>query len=122
MQTAFTENMDIVCIQEPYTYPGTKTQNHPGFDCYAPVDLWDSEDSIQRETKRPRVMTYVRNGAGLRIQQRRPIHSRDLLWIDVNSNAILNAYRQPPSPGVIDYVTHLAPPNCLVGGGLQRLA
>ena len=47
LQTAFTENMDVVCIQEPYTHPGTKTQNHPGFDCYAPVDSWDSEDPIQ---------------------------------------------------------------------------
>ena len=47
LQTTFTENMDIVCIQEPYTHPGTKTQNHPGFDCYAPVDSWDSEDPIQ---------------------------------------------------------------------------
>ena len=117
LQTAFTENIDVVCIQEPYTHPGTKTQNHPGFDCYAPVDSWDSEDPIQREAERPRVMTYIRKGAGLRTQQRRPIHSRDLLWIDVNSYAILNAYRQPLSLDIIDYVTHLAPPpNCLVGG------
>ena len=117
LQTAFTENMDVVCIQEPYTHPGTKTQNHPGFDCYAPVDSWDSEDPIQREAERPRVMTYIRKGAGLRTRQRRPIHSRDLLWIDVNSYAILNAYRQPLSLDIIDYVTHLAPPpNCLVRG------
>ena len=62
-------------------------------------------------------MTYIWKGAGLRMQQRRPIHSRDLLWIDVNSYAILNAYRQPLSLDVIDYVTHLAPPpNCLVRG------
>ena len=107
--------MDVICVQEPYTHPGTKTQNHPGYDCYAPVDSWDSVE--QREAERPRVMTYVRKGAGLRTQQRRPIHSRDLLWIDVNGYAILNAYRQPLSPDVIDYVTHLAPPaNCLVGG------
>lgn len=117
LQAAFTENVDVVCIQEPYTHPGTKTQNHPGFDCYAPVDSWDSEDPTQREAERPRVMTYVRKGAGLRTQQRRPTNSRDLLWIDVNGHAILNAYRQPLSLEVIDYVTHLAPPpNCLVGG------
>src|SRR3954471_22470062 len=93
LQTAFTEMIDVVCIQEPFTFPGTKTQNHPGFDCYAPVDSWDSIDPVQREAERPRVMTYVRKGAGLRTQQRRPIHSRDLLWIDVNGYAILNAYR-----------------------------
>ena len=77
LQAAFTENVDVVCIQEPYTHPGTKTQNHPGFDCYAPVDSWDSEDPTQREAERPRVMTYVRKGAGLRTQQRRPTNSRE---------------------------------------------
>ena len=29
--------MDVICVQEPASYPGTKTQNHPGYDCYAPV-------------------------------------------------------------------------------------
>ena len=62
-------------------------------------------------------MTYVKKGGGLKVQQRRPIHSRDLLWIDVNGHSILNIYRQPNTPEVIDYVTHLSPPpNCLVGG------
>jgi hypothetical protein len=62
-------------------------------------------------------MTYVRKGVGLRTQQRRPICSRDLLWIDVNDFAILNVYRQPLSLEVIQYITHLVPPsNCLVGG------
>ena len=117
LQIAFTEMADIVCIQEPFTFPGTKTQNHPGFDCYAPVSSWDSVDAEQREVERPRVMTYIRKGAGLRIQQRRPIYSRDLLWIDVNGIVILNAYRQPLSSEVIDYITHLTPSsNCLIGG------
>jgi Endonuclease-reverse transcriptase len=62
-------------------------------------------------------MTYVQKGAGLKTQQRRPIHSRDMLWLDVNGYAILNAYRQPFQLEVIDYVTHLSPPTkCLVGG------
>src|SRR5438045_2977994 len=118
LQIAFTGKMDVICVQEPSTYPGTKTQNHPGYDCYAPVDTWESVNPEQREAERPRVMTYVRKGAGLRTQQRRPIHSRDMLWIDVNGHAILNAYRQPLSHEVIDYITHLAPPNqCRVGGG-----
>ena len=117
LHVAFTEKMDVICVQEPASYPGTKTQNHPGYDCYAPVDSWDSTDPEQREAERPRVMTYIRKGAGLRTQQRRPIHCRDLLWTDVNGYAILNAYRQPLSLEVIEYVTHLAPPtNCLVGG------
>jgi len=116
LHIAYTEQMDVVCIQEPATYNG-KTQNHPGYECYSPVDSWDGDSAKERESIRPRVMTYVRKGAGLRTQQRRPIHSRDLLWIDVNGYAILNLYRQPTTPEVIDYITHLAPPvNCLVGG------
>ena len=66
--------MDVICVQEPASYPGTKTQNHLGYDCYAPVDSWDSTDPEQREAKRPHIMTYIRKGAGLRTQQRRPIH------------------------------------------------
>jgi ribonuclease HI len=120
LQTAFTEMVDVVCLQEPYTHPGTKTQNHPGYECYTPVDSWDSTDPDQREAERPRVMTYVRKGAGLRVQQRRPIHCRDLLWTDVNSYSILNVYRQKDDLNIIDYVTHLAPPpRCLVGGDLN---
>ena len=93
-----------------------KTQSHPGYDCFVLVDSWDSIDAEQCETERPRVMTYVQKGAGLRTQQRRPIDSHDLLWINVNGYAILNIYRQPLTPEVIDYVTHLtSQSNCLVG-------
>lgn len=117
LQVAFTQMIDVICVQEPYTSPSTKTQNHPSYDCYAPTDSWDSIEPDQREAERPRVMTYVRKGAGLKTQQRRSIQSRDLLWIDVNGYAILNVYRQPHSIVVMDYVTHLAPPpQCLVGG------
>jgi hypothetical protein len=117
LHMAVTEKIDVVCIQEPWTLPGSKTQNHPGCDCYAPIDSWDSEDLDQREAERPRVMTYVRKGASLKTQQRRPIHSRDMLWFDVNGYSILNVYRQPLKLDVIDYVTYLSPPSkCLVGG------
>jgi hypothetical protein len=117
LQVAFTQMIDVICVQEPYTSPSTKTQNHPSYDCYAPTDSWDGIEPDQREAERPRVMTYVRKGAGLKTQQRRSIQSRDLLWIDVNGYAILNVYRQPHSIVVMDYVTHLAPPpQCLVGG------
>ena len=110
LHVAFTEKMDVICVQEPASYPGTKTQNHLGYDCYAPVDSWDSTDPEQREAKRPHIMTYIRKGAGLWTQQHCPIHCRNLLWTDVNGYAILNAYRQPLSPEVIEYVTHLTPP------------
>ena len=116
----------MICIQEPSTYPGTRTQNHPGYDCYAPIESWESTDATQREAERPRVITYVRKGAGLRTQQRCLIHNRDLLWLDVNGYAILNVYRMPvrePVPNdIIHYITHLSPPpSCLIGGDFNAL-
>ena len=66
---------------------------------------------------RPRVLTYVRRSPDLTVQQRRSVHSRDLLWLDINGYSILNVYRQPGSDLVIDYVTRLVPPpRCIVGG------
>src|SRR5436189_3608643 len=31
LHTAATEKIDVVCIQEPWTLPGSKTQNHPAY-------------------------------------------------------------------------------------------
>ena len=53
----------------------------------------------------------------LKVEQREQIGSRDLLWIDVERFTILNVYRQPRTPEVLEYITHLSPPpNCLIGG------
>lgn len=119
LETAFANKMDVVCVQEPWTASGTKTSNHPGFDLYAPTSSWDWEkdDSEQREEQRPLVLTYVRRGPGLKVQQRKATGSKALLWIDVNDIPILNCYRRPGSDEVIDYVTHLAPPPKLLVGG-----
>jgi hypothetical protein len=122
LNLAAAEKVDVVCIQEPWTYSGSKTQSHPQYDCYPPIDTWDWEinDTEQREAVRPRVMTYVRKGGRLLTQQRRPTPSKDMLWIDVNGFAILNVYRDTDSTEgdeVYDYVTHLDPPiRCIVGG------
>ena len=103
-------------MQEPSTYHGSKTQNHPGYDLYAPVPVWGEGDEREREAQRPRVLTYVRKGKSLVTEQRQSI-SRDLLWIVVNKRPILNVYRQPATSQVIDYVKNLVPPaKCLVGG------
>ncbi|RAL63687.1 hypothetical protein DID88_003730 [Monilinia fructigena] len=111
------DELATLAPSKPWISTNSQTQNHPGYDCYSPVDSWIYDTPEDRESARPRVMTYIRKGAGLRVQQRRPIHSRDLLWTDVNGIAILNAYRQPTTPEVLDYVTHLTPsPKCLVGG------
>ena len=59
----------------------------------------------------------MRKSPDLRIQQRRPVQSNDLLWLNVNGYSILNVYRQPGTNEVIDYVTSLVPPaNCVIGG------
>jgi ribonuclease HI len=117
LNVALEEGIDVLCVQEPWTETGTKTQTNPAFYLYAPVDSWDWEDLEQKELARPRVLTYVRKSPDLGIQQRRPIQSRDLLWLNVNGYSILNAYRQPGTDSVIDYVTKLVPPpKCLIGG------
>ena len=117
LQLVHEQGCDVVCVQEPYTHPGTKTSNHPAFACYAPLDGWNSTDPDAREAERPRVMIYVRKASDLMAQQHRPVHSRDLLWVSVNGYQILNTYRQPTTPAVVDYVTNLTPlPKCLIGG------
>jgi hypothetical protein len=117
LQTAYEQDIDVLCVQEPWTQAPTRTQNHPGYDCYAPVDNWEQDNEEEYNAIRPRVLTYIRKGPGLRVQQRRPVPSRDMLWIDVNERAILNVYREPHTSEMIDYVAHLAPPSsCLVGG------
>lgn len=117
LQSAYAEKIDVVCVQEPWIYTGTKTQNHPAFNCHAPADAWDSRNTEHLATIRPRVMTYTRKGANLRTQQRRPVRSRDLLWTEVNGFLILNAYRQPNTREVIDYVSSLSPGSRTVVGG-----
>lgn len=117
LNVALEEGIDVLCVQEPWTDSGTKTQTNPAFHTFAPVNSWDWEDLEQKELVRPRVLTYVRKSLDLRMQQRHSVHSRDLLWLDVNGYLILNAYRQPGTDLVIDYVTKLVPPpRCIVGG------
>jgi ribonuclease HI len=111
LEVGFADGMDVVCIQEPWTYRGTRTQNHPGYTSHAPLDCWDTEED------RPRVMTYVRRGVKLHAQQRRPERSRDRLWLDVNGLAILNFYREPTTPDLVEYIAGLAPPARCVAGG-----
>lgn len=118
LQIAYDKQYDILCIQEPATYVGTRTQTHPGFTLYPPIDSWgDSGLQEDLEEQRPRVLTYIQKGAGLRYEPRQSLHNRDLLWTDVNGIAILNVYRQPQMPSSLHYVTHLSPPaRCVVGG------
>jgi ribonuclease HI len=111
LQVCYEEKVDVIQVQEPWTGYPTRTQSHPGYEVYAPVDAWGDTD------ERPRVLTYVRKGAKLEVQQRRPVGSRDLLWIDVNGVSFLNFYREPRTDPVVDYLTSLVPPGRCIAGG-----
>jgi hypothetical protein len=67
LNVALKEGIDVLCVQEPWTKTGTKTQTNPAFYLYALVDSWDWEDLEQKELARPRVLTYVRKSPDLRI-------------------------------------------------------
>ncbi|KAI1522808.1 hypothetical protein PtrSN002B_011559, partial [Pyrenophora tritici-repentis] len=115
LETAFQKGIDVVCIQEPFTYANSRTSTHPGFTHLAPISTWDSPNTPG--CARPRVMTYIRKGGHLRYQASESLNHPDMLWAVVSGVAILNCYRQPHTPHVIQYVTHLIPPQlCLVGG------
>jgi hypothetical protein len=121
LELFFQDKVDIIQVQEPWTTYPTRTQTHPGWKTYAPVDSWASEE------ERPRVMTYVRIGAELTVQQHRPTGEgdplRDLLWLNINGISLLNAYRAPDSAPVIDYVTSLdeLPEKLVVGGDFNAI-
>ena len=115
LQTAWEAEIDVICIQEPFTFPSTMTSTHPGYTHFAPVTSWDNPR--ERESERPRVMTYVRKGSSLRANIIHPRINRDLLWVEVNGYPILNVYRQPLNHDTLQYITRLSPPPlCLVGG------
>lgn len=38
LSLAFDEQIDVVCVQEPWTGNGLKTKSHSGYHKYAPVD------------------------------------------------------------------------------------
>lgn len=117
LSIAFEEGLDVLCIQEPWTSTGTLTKSHPAYAKYAPLDSWAWDDIEERETKRPRVLTYTKKSQDLQVQQRRLEGSRDLLWVDINGYTILNVYRAPNTDEVLDYIVTLVPPEkCLIGG------
>ncbi len=87
------------------------TQTHPSYNTFAPLDEWgDDEDS------RPRVMTYIRRDTPA--QQLRPqTPHRDLLWVEASGITIVNAYRQPRTPFLIQHLCTWTPsPNSIVAG------
>jgi hypothetical protein len=62
------------------------------YESFAPLDDW---------SVRPRVISYVRKGSGLQADQIRPITSRDLTFLQVQTShslplLIINTYNAPP--------------------------
>ncbi|KAF7443221.1 Exo endo phos 2 domain containing protein [Pyrenophora tritici-repentis] len=117
-ERAWEADIDIVCIQEPFTLTGTRTSTHPGFHMISPVISWNNPTTWG--TDRPRVLTYTRKSPNIRATLIHPRISRDVLWIEANGYRILNVYRQPQNDSTFQYLTALTPPrNCLIGGDLN---
>ena len=90
---AFKDNCDMLLIQEPWIYADLdrrSTKTHPGFETFSPLTTW---------TNRPRVMTYVRKGRGLRPEQPLADTSRDVLLVTLSPGncamPIWNIYNAP---------------------------
>jgi endonuclease/exonuclease/phosphatase (EEP) superfamily protein YafD len=68
LSLAFSENIDIILIQESYVYKGLSrriTKRHLSYECSAPTDDWTVSG-------RPRVLTYIQKGTGIYATQVRP--------------------------------------------------
>ena len=98
---AYTSDIDIILIQEPYIFKDLCrqiTKKHPSYECFSPTDSWIING-------RPRVLTYVRKRIGVRTSQIRPLtidreEISDLLFLQVLSPSgksilIVNIYNAP---------------------------
>lgn len=99
LQTAFSERIDIVLIQEPYIFrrdlARQLSKRHSGFDCFSPFTDWETAGP-------PRALTYVRKGAGLQASQvsLEGYSSRDIVSIKLASPQgpsllLVNVYNAP---------------------------
>lgn len=96
LNLAYAAQVDIILIQEPSIRSEERrlARFHPGYEISSPVDDWVKD--------RPRVLTYLRRGTGLRGVQLRPLPnpSTDLLFLQVFSGTrkiltIINVYNAP---------------------------
>jgi hypothetical protein len=115
LEVAFQKGMDVVYVQALFTCANSRTSTHSGVRHLAPISTWDTANASA--STHPRMMTYIRKGYHLKFQARESLNHPDLLWAVINGTSMLNCYRQPLTPDVLQYVTHLTPPpHCLVGG------
>ncbi|EED12689.1 conserved hypothetical protein [Talaromyces stipitatus ATCC 10500] len=98
---AYISDIDIILIQEPYTFKDLSrqiTKKHLSYECFSPTDSWAISG-------RPRVLTYVRKKKGIRTFQLRPFttdtkEASDLLFLQIFSSTgksalIVNIYNTP---------------------------
>src|SRR2546429_993752 len=91
---AYDSHIDIIFIQEPYIFTDRSrriTKRHPAYEAFTPLDNW---------SYRPRAITYVRKGRGLCISQLRPVHTRDIVLLQLQSRnslpvTLINIYNVP---------------------------
>ncbi|KAM4067468.1 hypothetical protein HRG_001395 [Hirsutella rhossiliensis] len=108
---ADSERYDIVLLQEPWTEAKDGrclTKTHPAYDTFSPVDSWDDNST------RPRVMTYVRRSPCLMTDQRRPVATRDILWLTINNITVVNFYRQPHYDEALEMLLQWTTPGSLL--------
>ena len=117
---AFSDNIDIILIQEPFISDDLSrrlTKRHPSYECFAPTDDWIANG-------RPRVLTYIRRGAGIHATQVRPNITdptalSDLLFLHLSSPScqtllVTNIYNAPLGsirPGEAAKTLTLLPPS-----------
>jgi ribonuclease HI len=114
LQLCWVQKADIILVQEPWvSIDGQcKINTHPGYNTYVPVDSWSTTED------RPRVMTYVRKGNRMDVQQLKPWQSRDLLAIEADGITIVNVYKPDGArPRALQLLyDFIPPPNCIIGG------
>ncbi|EED14753.1 conserved hypothetical protein [Talaromyces stipitatus ATCC 10500] len=97
----YTSDIDIILIQEPYTFKDLSqqiTKKYLLYECFSPTDSWVISG-------RPRVLTYVQKKKGIQTSQLRPFttdtkEASDLLFLQIfspigKSALIVNIYNAP---------------------------
>jgi ribonuclease HI len=94
LNIAFERKIDILLIQEPRIRNPTRklTRNHPAYQCFTSWDVWTERP--------PRVLTYIRKGAGLHCSQLSLVTSPDLLFLKIKGKGfeeftLINVYNAP---------------------------
>ena len=121
LNLGFENNYDVVCIQEPYIYRELErklTKRHPSYETFTPISEW---------TSRPRVLTYVRKGRGLKAHQHvlkgTWENSADIVAVRINFLTVYNTYRPPAEaitgPIISDFSDNPPEPNSVFLGDLN---